>query len=225
MSPTHMNAEAYGAQATHALDEKLDDHKLISGPRPEVLSPPAHLLCASVEMRVDTLVEQIRGCSVFFESQLALLDAAQVQETVAAMCTSLKVQIQNLTSLDVSGAATLNQVIANSKFPATSKSALAAAVASKATSSQGPQLARRTTQQMSNVCAYFTSSDWNIFIDADVLLQKKVLTLIERSHNMGLQHPSEKTIASFVALLACWVCWGLYSTPDETGPPCPCELF
>ena len=165
-------------------------------------------------MRVDVLIEQINACSAFFESQLALLDRDQVQSSVTAMCNSLKVQIQTFPCLDVSGAALLNQAIASSKFSQECKVILAEAVAAKATSACGTQVqARKTTQSMVDVCSYFTEGDWATFVDANLQLKQKVSTLIERVHKLGLQHPSESTIRSLVALLAC--CHHPLSSHDE----------
>ena len=147
------------------------------------------------------MVHQIKGCSEFFTSQARLLPEAVVQGNMLAMATSIRSQLQTMSTLDASQAAVMNTAIMSSSFSDSHKALLAEAVSAKAMMGVGTTSTAKT-QTMTSVLNFFTGSDWAVFGDQGYHVSQKVGRVVERLHKLGLLHPSESTVKGLVAMLA-----------------------
>ena len=160
-------------------------------------------------MSVTDVVEQIRGCSAFFESQSKLMARDAVKQSQTAMSQSLQAQIQNLQRLDPVSAAQVNEAIDASKFHDDEKSALAMAVQSKLVggiSGGGTSdSAKRGSlgQTLRGVLNYFTNDDWEVLMASATSTAQKITLIGDRLHSIGITNPSEKTCKNLVGLMAC----------------------
>ena len=153
------------------------------------------------------IVEQINGCSQFFASQGTLLSCENVDESEAAMVTSIVNQIASLRSLDVNGGNTINGAITASTLRAPLKRQLAEAVPRRVLSLPSTAaLQRRTCQTLKTPCAYFTVSDWLVFDDDSIGIARKIHRMVDRMAGLGLMNPSEGAIKHLTAMLAAASC-------------------
>lgn len=152
----------------------------------------------------DHIVQQLKGCSAFFESQSQLLGQARLQESQMQMAKSIAAQIKTIVTLSPAAAARLNEAISHSGFPLESKQLLATTVSELTVGLvQSEKQARRTTQTLTNVQAYMTEGDWEIFNNKSATAEQKIIKLVDRLVLLGLRNPSEITIKSCIALVAC----------------------
>ena len=148
------------------------------------------------------IVEQIRSLTRFFRSQGSLLDRDLATRSEAALVTSIAQQISSLRSLDVAGAASINDAISSSTMSLPLKAQLAAAATRRALVAQTVTTHRRTCQTLHNPCAFFTEGDWQCFEDATIGVGRKVMIMADRMHRLGLTTPSEMTTKHLTAMIA-----------------------
>lgn len=168
------------------------------------------LAAAAAIMSAEAVVGQIRGADAFFES-CGHLPTAEKDRSKAAMCTSLLAQIRLLPSLSFAAASDINTALGISCFDNESKATLAAAIAQKTMESQQPAAAsvsatRKVTQTLLAVTNYLTESDWRVLQDPGCVVWQKVHRVVERLTSLGLRNPSETTVRSVVACIACTHC-------------------
>ena len=151
----------------------------------------------------EQIIQQLKGCTEFFNSQGSLLGAAALAESQHAMARSMSAQIANLASLDVALAAAMTTAIATSGFGTEQKNTLAKAVAQRTTSAaHGASQSRKGTQTLWAVQSYFTEKDWTIFLNPATTIHNKVLTMVDRLCLIGVRNPAESCIKACSALLS-----------------------
>ena len=98
-------------------------------------------------MSVSDVVNQIHGCSQFFDTQSRLLAREDVKKNQQAMRVSLRAQIQSLPSLDAVSAIALSKAIDDSKFNDDDETLLATAVQNKVIAPSTHVVAVSTNQE------------------------------------------------------------------------------
>ena len=151
------------------------------------------------------LVVQIQGCNGFFSSQAALLPPDMQRATTSSLAKSIASQIAVLPSVTVQDAAQLNTAIESSVFAQEEKALLAQAVTKACMSYQSGQIftTRRSTQMLRHPHAFLTASDWEVLESPSILVSQKISRMVDRLARIGLRNPSEVTVKSMAALIAC----------------------
>ncbi len=165
------------------------------------------------------IVSNIAGTTAFFRSQASLGIAQDMQRSsMEGMCRSLCAQISGLRCLDVRDAASINESISASSFPADLKATMAQAVVQKTmTSNSGTGAATKCTQTVTTgLLNYFTADDWTIFENPACSLGQKVSRACERLRLLNLVNPSEATQKHITAVLASAHWPGGDPTPSAT---------
>ena len=163
---------------------------------------------------VGTIRNQLEHSTTYIQTQTTLMPPDALATSVNALANTLVAQINTISNLDVQGAAALNTSIQNTMFSQDVKARLATAVSNRAMANAGALQVRgrRPTQLMEHPFNFFTTDDWNVFC-SDATTMQKVNVCAERARVLGLNNPTEKTIASLTALLAAATC-----NPDAISP-------
>ena len=144
-------------------------------------------------MEAKDIVEELKALTRVLASSGTLLNRSLADQSQNAMVTSIVQQISSLRSLDVAGAANINEAIASSTMSEPMKAQLAEAVTRRALTGQTSTTIHRPCQGLKNPCAYFTVEDWQCFEDPNIGLNSKILRMVDRMVRLGLTNPSERT--------------------------------
>ena len=157
---------------------------------------------------MDHILKQLSNCDAFFSSQRRLVSTGTLNASMVSMAESIAAQIKVLPGLDVGAAAELNDAITKSTtFGLEQKQLMANAVNDKCMDvavTTTPQ--RRGTQQIRDARNYFTEGDWNVLNNQSIASIQKVAVCCDRLSLAGLRNPSEASVRSIVAIIACAHC-------------------
>ena len=153
----------------------------------------------------DTIDAQVSAADAFFQSQVTLMSATDLEVNMKAMATSLIAQI-SMSNIVIEDATRLNCTLHQSRFSDDSKRAIAAAVAQRAMANAAGNVVnmqRHATQTFRNVTDFFTKKDWDTFSDKTKSIGQKVNCLVDRlGAGLNIMHPSEQSIRNIIAPLA-----------------------
>ena len=149
-------------------------------------------------MAVSAVLTQLKYADQFLDAQASLLTGDMAEQSIESYCQALCQQLNNVGSIDIVAANSLNAAIAETKFKPELKQKLASVVASRHVQEAqlfmvGRGRVGNGTQELFNPLGYFQQSTWDYWKNPGYTSDQKMDLLASACDALNLLHPSEQT--------------------------------